>query len=100
MCSSDLEDMAELVQAYLAGRRLKDNEVQKGLGVGNAVKYAAPTGTVLIRWDGARAPEIWTAPRPEIEPQAARSELARRYLHVFGPATPASLAAWAGIGDP
>jgi len=63
------EDMAALLHAFLAGRRLKDNEAQKGLGVGNAVKYAAPTGTVLIRWDGARAPTIWTVPRPEIEPR-------------------------------
>ncbi|TML51539.1 MAG: hypothetical protein E6G16_07125 [Actinobacteria bacterium] len=76
------------MHAYLAGRRLKDNDLQKALGVGNAVKYAAPTGTVLLRWDGARTPTIWTVPRPEIEPQEARSELARRYLHVFGPATP------------
>ena len=93
------EDMAERVQAYLGGRRLKDNEVQKGLGVGNAVKYAAPTGTVLIRWDGARAPAIWTVPRPEVEAAAARSELARRYLHVFGPATADAFATWAGIGE-
>ena len=93
------EDMAERVQAYLAGRKLKYNDVRKGLGVGNAVKYAAPTGTVLIRWDGARAPTIWTAPRPEIEPHEARSELARRYLHIFGPATPAAFATWAGVGD-
>jgi hypothetical protein len=92
------EDMAERVSAYLAGRRLKDNELQRGLGVGNAVKYAAPTGTVLIRWDGARAPEIWTAPRSEIDPEEARRELARRYLHVFGPATPDAFANWAGIG--
>jgi len=93
------EDMAERVHAYLGGRRLKDNEVQKGLGVGNAVKYAAPTGTVLIRWDGARAPAIWTAPRPNIEPQEARSELVRRYLHVFGPATPDAFSNWAGVKE-
>lgn len=94
------EDMAERVHAYLAGRRLKDNAVQKGLGVGNMVKYAAPTGTVLIRWDGARAPEVWTGPRPEIEPSEARSELVRRFLHVFGPATPDVFANWAGVRDP
>jgi hypothetical protein len=93
------EDMAERVIAYLGGRRLKENEVQRGLGVGNAVKYAAPTGTVLIRWDGARAPAIWAEPRPDVEPGEARRELARRYLHVFGPATPAGMATWAGIGD-
>ena len=94
------EDMAERVHAYLAGRRLKDNAVQKGLGVGNMVKYAAPTGTVLLRWDGARAPEVWTGPRPEIEPSEARSELVRRFLHVFGPATPDVFANWAGVRDP
>jgi len=32
------EDMAVRAEAFLAGRRLKDNAVQKGLGVGNAVK--------------------------------------------------------------
>ena len=92
------EDMAARMHAYLAGQRLKDNDLQKALGVGNAVKYAAPTGTVLLRWDGARTPTIWTVPRPEIEPQEARSELARRYLHVFGPATPEGFSTWAGIG--
>jgi hypothetical protein len=53
---------------------------------------------VLIRWDGARAPAIWTVPRPELEPHEARSELARRYLHVFGPATPEAFSLWAGVG--
>jgi len=37
-------------------------------------------------------------PAPEMEPHAARLELARRYLHVFGPATPDGFATWAGIG--
>ncbi len=92
------EDMAARVDAFMAGRRLKDNDVQKALDIGNAIKYAAPTGTLLLRWEGARTPEIWTVPRPEIEPHEARSELARRYLHVFGPATPEAFSAWAGVG--
>jgi hypothetical protein len=92
------EDMAARVHAFLAGRRLKDTEVQKGLEVGNTFKYGATTGTLLIRWEGARAPAIWTVPRPEIEPHEARSELARRYLHVFGPATPKEFSTWAGVG--
>ncbi len=53
---------------------------------------------VLIRWDGARQPTIWTVPRPEIDARDARAELARRYLHVYGPATPGSFGRWAGIG--
>jgi hypothetical protein len=93
------EDIAALVHAQLAGRRLKDNDVQHALGIGNAIKYAAPTGTLLIRWDGARTPTIWTVPRPDVEPHEARAELARRYLHVFGPATPQEFSKWAGIAD-
>jgi hypothetical protein len=63
----------------------------------NRLRYAATTGAVLIEWDGARRPVLWTVPAPEVDPRAARLELARRYLHVFGPATPAAFARWAGI---
>jgi len=91
------EDMAARLEAFLAGRRLKDNEAQRELGVGNALKYATTTGTVLIRWEGAKAPTIWTVPRPEVEPHEARNELARRYLHVLGPATPDAFGSWAGV---
>ena len=76
-------------------------EAGRGLGVHpNALRYAAPTGTVLIRWEGARQPVIWTVPPPDVDPRDARLELARRYLHVFGPATPAGFAQWAGIRPP
>jgi hypothetical protein len=53
----------------------------------------------LMRWEGARQPIIWTIPAPDIEPRDARLELARRYLHFFGPATPEGFAKWAGIGS-
>ncbi len=62
------------------------------------IRYAAPTGTILIRWEGARAPTIWAVTAPDVEPMEARIELARRYLHVFGPTTPQAFAQWAGIG--
>jgi Winged helix DNA-binding domain len=87
------EDVAARLHAVLDGRRMTDREV----GQGNRVRYAAPTGTVLIRWEGARAPLVWTVPRPEVDPRDACRELARRYLHVFGPASRASFATWAGI---
>jgi hypothetical protein len=92
------EEMAAMIHAFLAGRQLNDNEVAAGLGVHNALRYATTTGTVLIRWAGARAPVVWTVPRPEIEPLEARRELARRYLHVYGPTTPGAFAVWAGLG--
>jgi hypothetical protein len=93
------EEVAASLHAFLAGRRLTDREIGEGLGVSsNRFRYAAATGTVLIRWEGARAPLVWTVPRPRIEPAAARVELARRYLHVFGPTTAAAFGVWAGIG--
>ena len=93
------ENTAARLHAFLDGRRMRYDEAGRGIGVHpNALRYAAPTGTVLMRWEGARLPVIWTVPRPEIDPREARLELARRYLHVFGPTTPAAFAKWAGIG--
>jgi Winged helix DNA-binding domain len=93
------EEIAARLHAFLDGRRMGGGEAGQALGVNsNSFRYAAPTGTVLIRWEGARQPTLWTVPRPDVDPLAARRELARRHLHVFGPTTPASFATWAGIG--
>jgi winged helix DNA-binding protein len=94
------ERIAELMHAGLDGKRMTDRELGPVIGVGNAMRYAATTGTVAIRWEGARAPVVWTVPRPEIDPAEACRELARRYLHVFGPATAEGFARWAGISRP
>lgn len=50
------EQMAALLHQHLDGRRLPDREVQAALGIGNSRKYATTTGTIAIRWEGARAP--------------------------------------------
>jgi Winged helix DNA-binding domain len=92
------EVLAGRLHAFLDGRKMTYGEAGHALGIHpNALRYAAPTGTVLIRWEGARQPTIWTVPPPEMDAREARLELARRYLHVFGPATPESFAEWAGI---
>ncbi|MCI0345968.1 MAG: winged helix DNA-binding domain-containing protein [Chloroflexi bacterium] len=89
---------AERLDGYLNGRTMLLGEAGHGLGVHpNSLRYAAPTGTVLIRWDGARQPTIWTLPAPDMDPTEARLELARRYLHVFGPTTASAFATWAGV---
>lgn len=94
------EDLAAQLHAHLDGRRLDAAEAGEALGVNpNALRYAALTGTVLIRWGGARQPIVWTVPRPEVDPLDARIELARRYLHALGPGTPGSFAAWAGLSS-
>ncbi len=91
------ERMAERLHAGLAGRRLTDREVGREIGIGNSMRYATTTGTVAIRWEGARAPQVWTVAAPKIAPADARRELARRYLHVFGPTTADGFARWAGV---
>jgi winged helix DNA-binding protein len=93
------ERMAEILHAHLDSGRMTDREAGAALGIGNEMRYAATTGTVAIRWEGARAPKIWIVPRPEIDPADACRKLARRYLHVFGPATVDGFARWAGISQ-
>ena len=92
------QDLAARLHRLLDGARMAYGEAGRALGHNpNRLRYAAPTGTILIRWDGARQPTVWTVPRPEVDPRDARLELARRYVHVFGPATAESFAQWAGI---
>jgi hypothetical protein len=50
-----------------------------------------------MRWEGARQPTVWMVPAPDVDSRQARHELARRYLHVFGPGTPGGFGDWAGI---
>lgn len=95
------EETTDRLDAFLAGRRMPFGQAGRGMGVApNMLRYAAPTGRVLIHWDGARQPTVWTVPAPEVQPHEARLELARRYLHVLGPGTPAAFAEWGGIRPP
>jgi hypothetical protein len=89
---------ADRLEAFLDGRRMPFGEAGHAMGIQpNSLRYAAPTGRVLIRWDGARQPTIWMVPAPETEPRDARLELARRFLHGSGPGTAAGFGNWAGI---
>ena len=91
-------DTAHRLHAFLDGRRMPFGQAGRAMGVPpNSLRYASPTGTVLLRWDGARQPIIWTVAPTDMDPGHARLELARRYLHIFGPATAASFGRWAGI---
>jgi hypothetical protein len=95
------EETAARLHAFLGGRRMTYGEAGHALGQHpNSLRYAAPTGTVVIRWDGARQPTVWTVRPPDVDPLEARLELARRHLHIFGPTTPAAFAQWAGIKPP
>jgi hypothetical protein len=92
-------DLAGRLHAILGGARMPYGQAGRALGVHPySLRYAAATGTILIRWDGARQPTVWTVPPPVTDPREARLELARRYLHIFGPVTPEAFGRWAGIG--
>ena len=93
------KDLAARLNALLGTARMRYGEAGDALGIPpNSLRYAAATGTVLIRWEGARQPTVWTVPPPEADPRDARLELARRYLHIYGPTTPEAFGQWAGIG--
>lgn len=92
------EGLAERLDATLAGREMPYGEAGRAVGVHhNELRYAAATGRVLIRWDGARQPTVRCVPPPAATAGWARAELARRYLHVMGPGTVDGFAAWAGV---
>ena len=92
------ERAAATLHELLAGERAGYGDAGDALGVNaNSLRYGTATGTIAIRWAGARQPVVWTVPRPEMDPLQARLEMARRYLHVFGPTNAASFAEWAGI---
>ena len=78
---NDLEHLADRVEAFLDGQPMDCRELARGLGrAPGSLRYAALTGRVAIRWDGARQPTVWTVPRPAVDPFAARVELAAPLL--------------------
>jgi hypothetical protein len=94
-----IEALAATLRSALAGRRMPVGEATRAAKTApaNRMKGAGATGTILIRWDGAHEPTMWEVERPAIDLEAARIELARRYLHVLGPGTAAGFARWAGV---
>jgi hypothetical protein len=92
------EETAARLEVALAGGRMRDRDAGRAIGLGNSMRYATLTGRLAIRWEGARAPHIWIVPPPTISAQEALLELARRFLHVFGPSRAEAFAKWAGIG--
>jgi hypothetical protein len=94
-------DLAARLEEHLAGRALPMDPVGAALDVHpNSLRYAALTGTVLIRWAGARQPHVRTVARSDLTPAEALQELVRRYLHFLGPSTVESFVRWAGVDAP
>jgi hypothetical protein len=93
-----LERLADQIHRLTDGRTVPVREIQARLRDTGpfAVRNSALTGRVHIRWD---ASNIWIIPveRPDVDVEDARRELARRFLHWFGPATKAGFTRWAGV---
>jgi hypothetical protein len=93
------DDLAARLRVAIGDRTVLHDDAAAALGVpANRLRYAATTGTLLIRWGGARQATLRLVTAPEVDAATARLELARRHLHVFGATTPAAFAEWAGIG--
>jgi winged helix DNA-binding protein len=95
---AELEQLADDVHRVAEGQTLLVREVAARLKHPTpiALRFSALTGRTHIRWD---ASNIWLIPvaRPGIEPEDARLELARRFLHWLGPATKAGMGRWTGV---
>jgi hypothetical protein len=98
----EFNELADRIEAVSRGEPMDCNEVAASLGKSDAdsLRYAAPTGRVLINWEAGRKPDLWTVPAPDLDPFVARVELARRFLRVLGPTTAESFEHWAGIRAP
>jgi hypothetical protein len=61
-------------------------------------RLAYALGGVRVRWD-ARSTQLLPGPALRMDEEAARQELARRFLRSLGPAGPARFTRWAAVGE-
>jgi hypothetical protein len=93
-----LEGLAARALAVLGGRPRPTREVHERLGLGNpmALRILGVTGMVHIRWDASTI-DLVPAQKPDVDLEATRLELARRFLTWLGPASCPQFAKWAGM---
>jgi hypothetical protein len=96
-----LERLADDIHRVTEGRTTPVRDVAERVGHRSAAdplhpRASSTTGRVLIRWDTSN---IWVIPveRPDMDAEDARRELARRFLHWYGPGTRQRLATWTGV---
>ena len=95
-----IESIGAQVCEALDGRRLTGREVRDLLpDLDHAVRACAISGRVHIRWD-ASSIVLFEVDRPSIDVEDARLDLARRFLHWYGPVKRDRFAWWAGIERP
>ena len=97
-----LDEFADRVLDTLAGERRSRREVAGAFpdrpDAVTLMRCLSVTGKVHIRWD-ASSSEVVPATAADIDPEDARAQLARRFLHWSGPATVLQFAKWAGVSS-
>jgi len=88
----EIESAAEDVCRELNGREVRGSPRQ-------GRRMACATGRIAVRWTSS-AVYVREVPRPAADFDEAHTELCRRYIHAFGPATPGAFAWWAGLSPP
>jgi hypothetical protein len=94
-----LDALAEATVRACGGGPRPTREVARAIGDlarPEWLRLAGPTGRILLRWDASRIDAIPVEP-PEVDPEGARQELARRFLRWHGPASDRQFAKWAGV---
>jgi hypothetical protein len=99
-----LRDHGPLTRAALATQLAPHGIPVEGQAIHHLVRYAALAGVICFGpvQDGdltyvRLADWLPAAPDPGGDPPQVLAELARRYLHACGPATPHDLAGWSGV---
>jgi hypothetical protein len=91
--------LGRLPRDAAAVRRLEQVAAEALSGAPDPHRRAgAATGRYLIRWD-ARTTNLIPITPPDVDPEEARRDLARRYLAWFGETMRHRFAHWAGITD-
>nr|WP_269091114.1 crosslink repair DNA glycosylase YcaQ family protein [Actinopolymorpha cephalotaxi] len=90
----EVEQAAEKACRMLAGEPVRATRISRDEGA--LVRVGAAGGRLAVRWDTTSLTVREIAP-PDVDPAAARAELARRHVHAFGPTAPPTLAWWAGM---
>ena len=98
-----LSSRGPLARAEIGRELAKEGIPTEGQALIHLIGRAALEGYVCLGPDQGSQPsyvlvEDWIDVDPAPSGEAALAELARRYLEAYGPAGPADLAAWSGLG--
>lgn len=96
MCSRITSNLHNLWNAPRAFDRFGETLVGYGLYLGSLAEVVCHgpregTSALLVR------PDQWLGPLAPSDPVRGRMDLLGKYLHCYGPSTPACMAAWSGL---